>query len=63
MDPYTEEVADLQDFKPKRAHLLLRDIYGDFPHHNNGMHRVGGIPDATTWQSRWRWIAAKFHKW
>ena len=37
----TGEGADLQVFTPARAHLSLREVYGDLPHHNNGMHLAG----------------------
>ena len=37
-----EENTDLLKFYPERAHLLLQGVYGDFPHHNNGLHLEGG---------------------
>ena len=32
--PSTEEGADLHGFNPARTHLLLREVYEDFPHRN-----------------------------
>ena len=29
-----EKNADLLEFTPERAHILLQGVYGDFPHHN-----------------------------
>ena len=40
-----EENADLPDFAPERAHLLLQEVYGDFPHHNDRSHLDGGVAD------------------
>ena len=40
-----EENADLPDFTPESAHLLLQVVYGDYPHHNNGLYLDGGIAD------------------
>ena len=37
-----EENSDLPGFVPERAHLLLKVVYGDFPHHNNESHLDGG---------------------
>ena len=36
--PPPEENADLRGFTPEFAHLLLKGVYGDFPHHNNKLH-------------------------
>ena len=58
-----EENADLPEFPPERAHLLLREVYGDFPHHNAGYHHDGGVADNTIWQRRWRRLAAKLARW
>ena len=55
--PSTEEGADLQGFTPARAYLLLQEVYGDFPHHNNGTHLSGGDPENETWQSCWEHLA------
>ena len=41
--PPPEENADLPDFTPERTHMLLQEVYGDFPHHNNGSHLDGGV--------------------
>ena len=42
LPPHPEENADLQDFTLESMHLLLQEVYGDFPHHNNGSHLDGG---------------------
>ena len=34
-NPPQEKCANLPDFTPERAHLLLEGVYGEFPHHNN----------------------------
>ena len=36
-----EENAELLGFTPECAHLLLQLVYGDFPHHNDGLHLDG----------------------
>ena len=50
MTPPPEENADLPNFTPERAHLLLQGVYGDFPYHNNGSHLDGGVMDGAIWQ-------------
>ena len=50
--PPPEENADLPEFTPERAHLLLREVYEDFPHLNNGSHLDGGVADNALWQRR-----------
>jgi hypothetical protein len=37
---------------------LLDDVYGDWPHHNNGKHLNGGVAEDAAWQRRWRWLVA-----
>ena len=44
----TEKGTDLQGFNPARAYLSLREIYGDFPHHNDGTQLAGVIPNDAT---------------
>ena len=61
--PSTTEGADLQGFTPERAHLLLREIYEDFTHHNDGTYLSGGFLDDVTWQSCWRRIAVQSDIW
>ena len=63
MAPSTEEVADLKGFTPARAHLSLREVYGDFSHQNNGTHLAGGVPDDAMWKSLWRQPAAQSARW
>ena len=42
--------ANLPYFAPKRAHLLLQVVYGDFPYHNDGAHMDGVV----TYDAIWR---------
>ena len=39
--PPPEENADLPDFTPEHAHLLLQEIFGELPHYNNGCTWMG----------------------
>ena len=39
--PPPEENAGLRDFTLERAQLLLQEVYGDFPHRNDGLHLEG----------------------
>ena len=48
-----EENADLPDFTPESAHLLLQGIYGYYLHHNYGLHLGRGIAGDTIWKSCW----------
>ena len=48
--PPPEENAVLPDFTLERAHLLLREVYGDFPHHNNRSHLDGGVTYDALWK-------------
>ena len=57
--PPPEKNADLLDFNLERAHLLLREVYGDSPHQNDGSHLDGGVADDAIWQRRWRRLAAQ----
>ena len=61
--PPPEENADLPDFTPECVHLLLREVYGDFPHHNYGLHLDGGVGDDALWQRRWLRLAAQSANW
>ena len=61
--PPLEENADLRDFTPERAHLLLREIYRDFPHHNDGSHLDRGVANNAIWQRCWRRIATQSARW
>ena len=54
---------DLPDFTPERAHLLLREVYGDFPHHNNESHLDGGVTGDASWKCRWCRLAAQLASW
>ena len=46
--PPPEENTDLPEFTLERAHLLLQEVYRDFPHHNDGLHLDGGVADDAT---------------
>ena len=61
--PSTKEGADLQDFTPSREHLLLQEVYGDSPHHNDGTHLTGGVPDDAIWKMFWHRLAAQSASW
>ena len=50
---------DLPDFTPELVHLLLQEVYGDFPHHNNGLHLDGGVMENAIWKRHWRRLAAQ----
>ena len=54
-----EENADLPDFTPELALMLLREVYGDFPHHDNWSHLDGGVADDALWQHCWRRLATQ----
>ena len=44
-------------------HLLLREVYGDFPHHNDGSHLDGGVADDAIWKRHWRRLAFQSDSW
>ena len=58
-----KENADLPDFTPERAHLLLQEVYGDFQHHNDGLHLNGGVADDAIWQSCWIRLTTQSATW
>ena len=58
-----EENVELLGCTPERTHLLLQIVYGDFPHHNYGLHLDGGIADNAACQNRWRRLAAQSASW
>ena len=55
---HPEKNADLPEFSPESAHLLLQGVYGDFPHHNNESHMDRGITEDAAWQHCWQRLAA-----
>ena len=61
--PHPEENADLPEFTPERAHLLLQRVYGDFLHHNDGLHLDRGIADNALWQRCWRRLVEQLASW
>ena len=58
-----EEGADLQGFTPTRAHVLLREVYGDSPHHNVRTHLTGRVPYDALWKKCWTKLAAQLSSW
>ena len=58
-----EKNADIPVFTPERVHLLLKGVYGDFLHHNNGLHLDGGIADDAAWQRHWHRLAVQSVSW
>ena len=57
--PTPEKNTDLTFFTRERAHLLLQGFYGDFLHHNNGLHLYRGVTDDAIWKCCWRRLAAQ----
>ena len=43
--------------------MLLKGVYGDFPHHNDGSHLDGGVTNDAIWWRRWRQLAAQSASW
>ena len=58
-----EEVADLQGFSPSRAHLLLREVYGYFPHQNDNTYLEWEVLNNAVWKSCWRKLATQSASW
>ena len=54
---------DLPDFTPKRTHLFLRGVYGDYPYHNNGSYLDGEFADDAFWQRRRRQLDVQSASW
>ena len=61
--PPLEENSDLPYFTPKIAHLLLKGVYGDYLHHNDGSHLDGGVADNAISQRCWCRVAAQLDRW
>ena len=61
--PPPKENVYLPDFTPEHVHLLLQELYGDLPHHNDGSHLDGGVADDNLWKRRWRRLAAQSASW
>ena len=59
LDTPREAIADLPAFTFKMAHLLLRGVYGDSPHHNDGSHLDRGVADNALYKSHWHQLAAQ----
>ena len=58
-----EENTYLPDFTPESAHLLLLGVYGDYPHHNDGLHLDGRVADDVIWQRCWIRLAIQSASW
>ena len=41
----------------------MREVYGNFTHHNDGSHLDGGVADDAIWQCRWLRLAAHSDTW
>ena len=39
------------------------EIFGDFPHYNNGYQLDREVDDDSMWKRRWRWMAEKSSSW
>ena len=61
--PPLEENAELPDFTPELAHLMLQGVYGDFLHHNDGSHLDGGVVDNVICQRCWLHLTAQSSSW
>ena len=61
--PPQEESVDFPDFSPGRAHLLLKGVYGDYPHHNDILYLGGGVLDDAVWHQNWRRLATQLSIW
>ena len=59
----SEENADLPDFTPECAHLLLWEVYGDLLHHNDGLQLDRRVADDAIWQRRWIQLAEQSDSW
>ena len=42
---------------------MLQEVYGNFPHQNDGSHLDGGVADDALWQRCWRRLAAQSAIW
>ena len=61
--PPPEKNADLPEFTPGCVHLLLREVYEDFPHHNDRSHLDGVFTYNAIWKRRWHRLAAQSASW
>ena len=57
--PSLEDGADLPEFSPSRAHLLLEGFYGDHLHHNVMAYLDGFILYNAMWKRSWRQLATQ----
>ena len=58
-----EDDMNLPGFNPGRAQLLLWEVYGEFPYHEEGLQLDGGVVDNAVWQSHWRRIDSQSVRW
>ena len=61
--PSQKDITDLPDFTSDRGHLLLKGVYRDYPHHNDGTHLCGRFLDNSVWQHYWKKLAAQSSSW
>ena len=61
--PSTEEGVDMKGFTPERAHLTLREVYVDFPHHKDGTSLSGRLQYNAIWKSHLRRLSAQPDCW
>ena len=61
--PPLEENTDLPNYTPEIAHLLLRGVYGDYPHHKDGLHLDRGVAYNAIWQRCWHRLDAQSASW
>ena len=54
-----EKNADLLEFTPEFTHLLVWEVYGDYPYRNKGSHLDREVVDNAIWQCRWLWLSAQ----
>ena len=43
--------------------MLLKELYREFPHENDGSHLDGVVVDKTIWHHHWRRLAAQSARW
>ena len=60
-NPDQESIDDLATQHLSHAEKLLKNVYGDSVHTNDGTHLHGGIDDDITWQKYWLHIVSYNH--
>jgi hypothetical protein len=54
VEELAQSIGDLPGYVPTEVDLKLKEVYGDYPHQNDGTHLDGGIKDDALWQGHWR---------